>query len=140
MVSLSTRPVVHHLKLLFALRQWAIAACRIQTITKGIGAAIVVTQLTVHPAVVAVVGEQEPGEPAGDRRPGNPRSRVESREAEFVHGRLRSVGVRRLRVVLEIAEANVSKPLGTDRFSDTERQAVIVYVGTTVQPARPKPF
>ena len=47
-VTLSSRPVIHHLKLLFAFCQWAIATGRVQTIAKCISAGIVVTQLTVH--------------------------------------------------------------------------------------------
>jgi len=80
-VALRTRPVVYKLELLFAFGERAIATGSVQTIAKGVGTTVVVTQLTVHPTVVAVVGEEEtekppvvggPGRPVPELSPGNP--------------------------------------------------------------------
>ena len=69
-VALRARPVVYKLELLFAFGQWAIATSGVQTIAKGEGAAVVIAQLAVHAAIVAVVLEQEARETACSRRAG----------------------------------------------------------------------
>ena len=94
-------------------------------------------------AILPLSCEEEAGETAGfgapaTRAPACRESELQTRKPECIHRRLGRVGVGGLRIVLEISEAEVREPLGADGLGETERQAVVVNVGTAVQTAGAK--
>src|SRR5579859_499813 len=113
-VPLHARPVVHELNLLFAFCQRAVAAADVQAVPKR------------RKSTVAIHEE------------GGQTTRVGCAEIEA--GNLKrscpchvGIGVRRLRIVFEPSEPEVSEPLGANRLVKARCQTVVMNVRTAVQ-------
>src|SRR5262249_26085958 len=65
-------------------------------------------------------------------------SRIQPRNSELIHWRLRSIRIGCLRVVLEISKSEVRQPVRTNGFRKSAGQTVIMDPRTAIQSSRSK--